>query len=258
MKKGEQMIDVHCHILPGLDDGSPDMDSSVKMAAIAANSGTRCLVATPHSNQVGRYENYYTPGLENLFHTLKTALEAKSIPLKLFLGMEIFASDDLYEKITSGMLIGLNHSHHYLVEFHFDETPVRIQKYLNDILDAGGIPLIAHPERYYCVQDCPELVYDWLSMGCLAQINKGSLFGRFGRSPQAVAETLLFNGLVTCLGSDAHSPYRRTTDMEGTHRYLIHHLGHEITWLITEENPRRILNDLPVITHGRPPGADFD
>lgn len=252
------MIDMHSHILPGIDDGSPAMAQSLAMAAMAAESGTRHLTATPHSNQAGRFENYADDGkLERLFRTFQQELERAGIPLSVSLGMEIFASDDLYEKIRDHRLIGLNGSRYYLVEFHFDEDPLQIYRYLASVFRAGGIPLIAHPERYHCVQDTPALIYDWMQMGCLAQINRGSLFGRFGRAAMQTADTLLFNGLVTCIGSDAHSPWQRTTYMRDAELYLQEHLGPDITHLITEENPARILNNLPLETRGRLPGIDY-
>ena len=247
------MIDIHSHILPGVDDGSQNMEDSLQMAAMAAGSGSRAIVATPHSNQEGRFENFYTPQLAERFRMLRSEVSRAGIPLTVYPGMEIFASDDIEEKILSGRLIGLNHTRYYLVEFHFDETPSGISRCLNHIFRAGGIPLIAHPERYYCVQDRPELIYEWLQNGCLAQINKGSLFGRFGSGARQAAEILLFNGLVTCIGSDAHSPVRRTTHMRDTLSYLYDQLGEEITWLITEENPSRILKGLPVPVRGRDP-----
>lgn len=252
------MIDMHAHILPGIDDGSPDMEQSLAMAALAVEGGTRHLVATPHSNQAGRFENYASDGrLGRLFRSFRRELDRADIPLTVSLGMEIFASDDMYEKIRDHRLIGLNGSRYYLVEFHFDEDPLTIHRHLMTIFRAGGVPLIAHPERYFCVQDTPALIYEWLQMGCLAQINKGSLFGRFGRDAMRTADTLLFNGLVSCIGSDAHSPYQRTTHMRDTELYLREHLGPEIAHLLTEENPTRILNNRPVETRGRLPGAEY-
>ena len=248
------MIDIHTHILPGVDDGSPHMEDSLQMAAMAASSGSRALIATPHSNQEGRFENFYSEELEREFAALQEEIRLAGIPIAVYPGMEIFASGDIGEKITGGRLIGLNFSRYYLVEFYFDETPAVIKHCTDEIFAAGGIPLIAHPERYFCVQDRPELVYDWLQQGCLAQINKGSLFGRFGESARRAAETLLFNGLVTCIGSDAHSPFRRTTHVAELLDYLYDTLGEDITQLITEENPARILGNRPIPVRGRYPG----
>ena len=98
--------------------------------------------------------------------------------------------------------------------------------------------MIAHPERYEAVQDYPTLVYEWLRMGCLTQVNKGSLFGKFGRRPQQAVEILLQNDLVTCVASDAHSPYMRTTYMGDAEGYLEEVFGDRKAYLLLTKNPR--------------------
>lgn len=247
------MIDLHTHILSGLDDGSREMDDSLALADLALEGGVDRLVATPHSNQLGRFENFYSHDLARHFRRFQSALEEAGIPLTVYLGMEIFASDDMEEKIRDGALISLNHSRYYLVEFEFDEEPGRIGDYLEQIFAVGGVPLIAHPERYHCVQDYPVLAYEWLRMGCCTQINKGSLFGRFGRHAARTAQVMLENQLVTCVASDAHSPYMRTTYMADARDYLAGQFGeHEMRRLMVD-NPMRVIRNEEVPRHGRPP-----
>lgn len=247
------MIDLHTHILPGIDDGARFLDDSLGMAAIALEGGVHTLAATPHSNQVGRFENYYSHQLEELFQRVCRILSEEELPLEVVLGMEIFASGDLEKKIRQGDLISLNRSRYYLVEFEFDESPRQIRRFLEQIFATGGVPLIAHPERYFCVQDAPWLVYDWLQMGCLAQLNRGSLFGRFGRHSAAAAEFLLEHDLATCVASDAHRPYVRTTFMGDVRDYLAEQFGEDVMRRLTLDNPRRILRNEDVPPHGRLP-----
>lgn len=247
------MIDLHTHILPGLDDGAQDLDDSLGMAELALESGVDLLVATPHSNQAGRFENYASDRLAQVFQQLQRELAREQLPLKLYLGMEIFASDDIDEKIRRKKLIGLNGSRYYLVEFDFGEDPDMIGYFLEKIFCAGGIPLIAHPERYFCVQDYPAFVYKWLKMGCYTQINKGSLFGMFGRHAAQTAKVLLRNDLVTCVASDAHSPRMRTTFMGDAREYLSEQFGDDEMRRLMVENPGRILRDMEVPAHGIPP-----
>ena len=251
------MIDLHTHILPGIDDGSDSLDSTLQLAEIALDNETDCIVATPHSNQIGRFENFCSEELNELYEAVCRELAREHLPLELYLGMEIFASDDMGEKIRSGHLISLNRSRYYLVEFHFDESPDRITEYLKLIFDAGGVPLIAHPERYYCVQEYPFFVYDWLRMGCEAQINKGSIFGRFGRRARECAHVLLDYDLVTAVASDAHSPYMRTTDMSDAQRYLSEVYGSDKAGRLLERNPRRILRDRDIPEHGWVPEREM-
>ena len=247
------MVDLHTHILPGLDDGAEDLDDSLKLAELAMAGGVNMLVATPHSNQDGEFENYASRALEEVFQWFQRALAKAQLPLNTYLGMEIFASEDLAEKIRLGKLISLNRSRYYLVEFAFDEEPSMIRHYLAQIFAAGGVPLIAHPERYFCVQDYPALVYQWLRMGCFTQINKGSLFGRFGRHSAQAAEVLLQNQLVTCVASDAHSPHMRTTYLKDAREYLIEQFGEDEMHRLMVENPGRIVRNWNIPEHGRSP-----
>ena len=113
------MIDLHLHILPGVDDGSRDMDDSLAMADLAARSGVRTLVVTPHSNQMGRFENFCSSELTEAFDELETEVKRAGIPIRILRGMEIYASEDIGRKIRQGMLTGLAGSHYYLVEVPF-------------------------------------------------------------------------------------------------------------------------------------------
>lgn len=242
------MVDLHVHILPELDDGARSMEEAVEMAELALESGVDTIVATPHSNQEGRFENYNTPELTGVYENFCRVLREEHLPLKVLPGMEIFALEKTGEKIKDGWLIGLNHSDYFLVEFPFDAEIWWMGGMLEEVLDQGKIPLIAHPERYYGVQEYPALVWEWLQLGCYTQINKGSLFGKFGRRAQHTVEVLLQNDLVTCVASDAHSPYMRTTYMGDARDYLEEWLGESRAYRLLKKNPEIIIN------HGKVPG----
>lgn len=249
------MIDVHLHILPGVDDGSRDIDESLAMADLAARSGVTTLVATPHSNQMGRFESFCSPALTEAFDQLEDQLEKAKIPVRLLRGMEIYASEDMGRKIRHGRLTGLAGSHYYLVEVPFGAPPSWIEARLQEIQAEGMIPLIAHAERYYCVQDDPVLVYNWLSEGCRIQVNKGSLFGRFGRLAERTAHTLMENDLISCIASDAHRPDVRTPWMKDIRDYLIRHAGDHYAQQMLQSNPEKIINNQTIRMHGHPPGS---
>ena len=248
------MIDLHTHILPGVDDGSGSMEESLTMAEMASYAGTEILVATPHSNQIGRFENYYNRGLADRFKHLEESVKAEDIPLIMVRGMEIFATDDMRERIQRGELISLNASDYYLVEFPFGAAPEWIQARLMDIISLGKIPLIAHPERYYCAQDQPEYIYHWLTMGCLTQMNKGSMFGRFGKHAQELADLMLRYRLVTVISSDAHSPIQRTPHMGEAWDYVADKIGMNWAFRLFERNGERILRNERVPRHWHRPG----
>lgn len=247
------MIDLHTHILPGVDDGAQDMEEALEMAYLAVQSGVHTLTATPHSNQRGYFENWNSSKLQKVYESFCLAVRKEKIPLEVLPGMEIYSSDDLQELIRDRQIIGMNHSAYYLLEFPFDSDADIISHRLTQVLDMGKFPLIAHPERYFCVWDMPELVYRWIQMGCVTQINKGSIFGKFGRHAKKAAEILFRYHLVTCVASDAHSPYMRTTYMKDIYKELVHRFGVREADLLTEENPARILQNRKIKAHGELP-----
>lgn len=240
------MIDLHTHILPGLDDGSPDLETSVLMAAVAAESGVTHLVATPHSNQRGAFENYASPALQVRFDCLRTAVHEAGIPLELSLGMEIFGTGDVLQLLHDGRLLTLGGGRYLLIEFGFHEDPLRIERLLDALLADGYWPVVAHPERYYGLQRMPNYLFDWANRGIVLQVNKGSLFGRFGRGAQALAAAMLERGLVGCVASDAHGPDVRTPDLAGAWDYLAERCSEELARCLLEDNPGRILRSEPL------------
>ena len=247
------MIDLHVHILPGLDDGAASMEDALEMADMAVESGVEALVVTPHSNQPGRFENFCSEELQEVYEEFLSELEKEKIKLKVYPGMEIFATEDMAEKIRDGQLMGLNGSSTYLIEFPFDADPYWIGNQLEAVRELKKRPLIAHPERYFCVQEFPGMVYEWIKLGCLTQVNKGSILGRFGRSAGITAEVLLENDLVTCVASDAHSPYMRTTYMGDVREVLETHFGEDVLHRLLTENPARILENKIIPIHGKTP-----
>lgn len=247
------MVDLHVHILPGLDDGANNIDDALEMAEMAVESGVKRIVVTPHGNQMGRFENFYSDELVDSYQQFRQALDDERIPLEAFLGMEIFASEDMCQRMLEGSLIGLNGTDTYLIEFPFEADPFWIGEQLENVLDINKIPLIAHPERYFCVQEFPGLVYEWLSIGCLTQVNKGSVLGRFGRGAGVTSEILLNNDLVTCIASDGHSPYMRTPYMGEIRQLLEEHFSGQTAYRLLKENPERILANKKIPTHGNAP-----
>lgn len=242
------MIDIHCHILPGVDDGAQSLEDSLMMAELACESGVQAIIATCHSNQEAYFENYESPELRDVFRELKRALEAEKLPLILFRGMEIFSSDDMVGKLKQGRLLTLNQSSYALVEFDFSEEPWKMESAFEDLLEYGIIPVIAHPERYHCIQDEPNLLYEWMQMGCLSQMNKGSIFGKFGKKAAKTADMMLQHKLVSCIASDAHSPYARTPYMGDIQKYLSEQFSMEYMNLLLRKNPLRILENKSVET----------
>lgn len=236
------MIDIHSHVLPGVDDGSVNMDMSLEMLAIAADSGVRTLVATPHCNIPGEFDNYRSPELEELFRELQMEAEREEIPIRLCRGMEVYATPELPALLREGRVWTINGGPYFLMEFSFGENPDFCGEVLRECCALGYRPVIAHPERYFFLQEDPELAYDWCTAGYALQLNKGSLLGRFGPEVRDTAELLVRHGLAACVASDAHRPYARSTHMGEIRTFLDREYGEDYRRLLLEENPARILS----------------
>lgn len=236
------MIDIHTHVIPGIDDGSESMEMSLEMLAISAESGVDTLVATPHCNIPDEYDNYADDSLLARCQQLDRRREEAHIPIKLYRGMEIFATERLPELLQTHQVWTLNDTDYFLTEFSFDEDPDFCRDILRRCSRLGYRPIIAHPERYFFLQNDPELAFEFCVSGYGLQVNKGSLLGRFGPRPKRLADLLLQHGLCACVASDAHRPYERSTHMGEVKEFLEEEYGEAYMKLLLEENPARILS----------------
>lgn len=235
------MIDIHAHILPYVDDGSADMEESIEMLQMAADSGVSRIVATPHCNIPGSFENYWGSGIEERFRDLQREAQGRNIPVEILTGMEVFATPELPELLRQKKILTLNQTRYFLTEFAFDEEMWFCDNLLEACENEGYIPIIAHPERYFFVQEYPDLVYFWRERGYGIQVNKGSVLGRFGTAARRTANLLLEHNLVSCVASDAHSSGHRTPHMAELRWYLEKNFGVEYAEMLLVENPKRIL-----------------
>jgi protein-tyrosine phosphatase len=220
-----------------MDDGARNMGEALAMARIAVNSGITDMVATPHCERGGIEE------IQNSYRRLCRAVEEEGIPLKLHLGMEIFATEDTARLLKQGQLLTLNGSRYPLVEFDFLAGGEQETDILQDICAAGYRPLVAHPERYLFLRKHPDLMNIWWDMGCLFQVNRGSLVGRFGIEAQQLALEMVDRGFATVVSSDAHSSIRRTPWMEQVGHMLRREFSSGAALYLLERNPEAILND---------------
>lgn len=238
------MIDIHTHIIPGVDDGSDNLDDSMEMVRLSARSGVTVLAATPHSNIEHHFENYSTPLLWKSLKELNQRVAEEGIPVKVVSGMEIYATDDVAEKIVEGKLIPINGSRYYLMEFPFDASPRWMNEVISSVLAIRNVvPVIAHPERYYSMQEYPETIWEWVMRGCLFQINKGSVLGKFGPDAFRVSMELMEYNLAACVASDAHTPYARTTYMGEAWEFIAKEYSPAYARLIMEERPGKIIQN---------------
>ena len=231
------MIDLHSHILPGQDDGAQSLEASLAMARMAVDSGVTSMAATPHCAGDRTREVYAA------WQLLKEALEENEIPLKLFLGMEIFGTPETARMLSEKQLFTLNDSRYPLIEFSFRSDGLEETRILHRVCKAGFRPVVAHPERYDYVQHDPAILNLWVQMGCLLQINKGSLLGRFGPVEERLALELVDRGFAFAVASDAHSPHMRTTWMKDVRDLLRQVFSEEAAAALLERNPRKLINN---------------
>lgn len=247
------MIDIHTHILPGVDDGAEDIYDSIEMASLAYEYGTKVIVATPHCNIPGEYDNYFGSEYIRTFQKTKEIIQRERPGITLLAGMEVFATEDLPRLLTEGKVFPINRSRYVLMEFDFGEDPDFADEVLRQVKEVRAVPLIAHAERYEFVQDDPRIVYRWKKMGYEVQVNKGSFLGRFGEDARRTAYELLNHNLVTAVASDAHSPIRRTTCMADAYDYLSEEYSSEYLNILFDVNPRNICNGEKTIQFRRIP-----
>ena len=249
------MIDIHTHVLPGVDDGSESMAMSLKLIETALESGTHSLITTPHCYQ-NIFDNYAGEKLQERWDALHDAVHRAGLPVHLYQGMEIMAREDLPDLLKQGKVWTLNSSKYFLLEFEFGENPAWCRKIISACIKAGYVPVIAHPARYYFVQDDPSVVYDWYQLGCGIQLNKGSILGENGRQARDTALSLLRHCVVSCVASDAHRTYWRNTDMRGCTEYLEKNFGEDYAYMLVEENPDRILRGRKLVGYKPLPYAE--
>lgn len=233
------MTDLHTHVIPGIDDGSDSMETSVRMLKIAAESGVTTLAATPHFDRSCGYANYVSDELEESFEALER--EAASIGIKLVKGMEIFADEDVPELLEQGLLWTLGGTRYFLTEFSFTEDPDYCAEFLYSCERRGFRPIIAHPERYKFIQHYPQTAYEWCRRGYGLLLNRGSLLGAFGEQAELTAVKLIKHGLAAGIASDAHGAGRRTPYMKDVRDLIAEDYGEDYAGLLLERNPARIL-----------------
>lgn len=237
------MFDIHCHILPGVDDGSGNMNDSIEMAQLAVESETSAIIATPHCNIPGMFDNYYSESFREIFEKLKKALNDKKIPVEIYSGQEVFLSKHFEEHLEKNELITLNNSRYMLTELDFKIDAKSAIQRLEKVISHGYIPIIAHPERYGFVIENPEVISRLRSAGCLIQVNSGSLTGYFGHYTQKTADIIIRNRLADFVASDAHSQYSRTPDLSQVHELICENISYDYADILIKTNPVKVLNN---------------
>ncbi len=239
------MFDLHSHILPGLDDGAKTMEEAVAMIRLAAQNGTRAILATPHSRDI--QETSAHQALQSRLDKLKKEAQRESIKIDVVLGMENHLTPDLPQLVERGEGYSINDKGYILVELPFSFYPDYTEDVLFDLQAKGLTPIIAHPERQASIQADPNLMKRLVERGILGQVTAMSIIGQFGPEALRSAHTLMKRGLVHVIASDAHRPTGpRIPVMSEAVEEAIKIVGKSASEAMAVSNPEAILEGRPV------------
>ncbi|GGH56487.1 tyrosine protein phosphatase [Paenibacillus silvae] len=224
------MVEMHCHILSGLDDGPVQMEQSVAMAEKAAASGITSIIATPH--HLNGYFHNEPMVVNQAVQRLRAELSKRNIRLQIAPGQEIRVHDRLIEDLYAGKCCTLAGSRYMLLELPFGHIPSQFPEILHELRTAGITPIIAHPERNLVMLKKPLLLSDYLSQGGLCQLTAESFTGLFGRKVQKWCFHFCKENGFHFISSDAHDTKRRTFRLDTIYALLEKRFGRRYTQLL--------------------------
>jgi protein-tyrosine phosphatase len=229
------MVDLHLHLLPGIDDGSPTLDISIAMARMAASDGITHSIATPHASH--RYSFDPAVNLERL-NELREALAQEAIPLNLATGCDFHISyDNVQDAIEHPKKYTLNGTDYLLIELPDHGLSPNLTETFYELRLAGMIPILTHPERNPTLQKDPSRLADWLRDGMLLQVTTSSVLGNMGKSAQRLAHQLLRDRWVHFLATDAHNIERRPPLMREAMEFVAEKYGEAYAYSLCVANP---------------------
>ncbi len=235
------MIDIHCHILPEVDDGPKSWETAEAMCRMAAEDGIEHMVATPHANDRFYFDRAY---LQQLLDALQRRIGAKP---RLSLGCDFHLS---YENMQSALEMPEKYciasSRYLLVEFSNSSIPHRIDLWFAQMIEKGRVPIITHPERNPLLQKDQKAILYWIEQGCTVQVTASALSGGWGGRAGEVARSLLRQNAVHFLATDAHDSQRRVPVLSEAKRVVAGEFGAEMARTLVERNPRAVIDDTEI------------
>jgi protein-tyrosine phosphatase len=246
------MIDIHSHILHGLDDGAATLEEALAMCRMAAADGIQVIAATPHSPASRAGSNYDPALIHERIAELRAALAAEGTTLEIVAGTEIYYDARIVEQLRRGALLPYAGSHTVLLELSHSAPPPLIEQAVFAVQAAGYRVVLTHPERIAAVQQNPNTLLPLAERGALMQLTGAALTGEQGERLQATAEALLIHGMAHVLASDAHGmPPRRAPVLWAAHARAAMLVGVQAADTLVLATPTAILHDAPL--HLPPP-----
>ncbi|HVA72420.1 MAG TPA: CpsB/CapC family capsule biosynthesis tyrosine phosphatase [Candidatus Limnocylindrales bacterium] len=226
------MIDIHCHILPGLDDGSDSLETSLTMAEVAIEEGVTRVIATPHASS-------HFPFVPELVRARRDEIQSRlGERLAIATGCDFHLSYENLEALRAEpSRFTLNQKNYLLVEFADFSIPASMDQTLHELQLMGLYPIITHPERNPLIRSQWERLWGWLRQGCFVQVTAQSITGGFGRRAQDAADTLLDAGAIHFIASDAHNLTTRPLRLKPAYDVVVKRSGEKLAQALFEENP---------------------
>lgn len=233
------MIDIHCHLLFGVDDGPEKIEDSIAMLKVAKEQGITNIVLTPHYRRgMFKFDG-------NLVLEHKNALEpyADELDIKLHLGTEIHVNGDILEYLEDGKVLSLAASEYVLTEYEYHTDYSYLFKMTQELIRHGYIPVIAHVERYECLVKQPNRLETLQEIGALVQMNAGAIIGEDGYAMKQFCKKALKHGWVDIVASDSHDVKKRACYMEDCYDYVSDKYGEKLAYRLMIKNPKKIINE---------------
>lgn len=235
------MIDIHCHILPEVDDGPKSWETAESMCRMAAQDGIEHMVATPHANDRYFYDREYLSGL------LQNLRERIGDTPNLSLGCDFHLSlENMQAALVTPEKYRIGGSRYLLVEFSNFSIPVQLDEWLGQMVELGTRPIITHPERNPILQQTGARVLQLVERGCAVQVTASALTGSWGAKAREMAHWFLKEKAVHFLATDAHDTVRRPPVLSEARKIVAKQFGEEVAEALVEGNPKAVVNDQPL------------
>jgi protein-tyrosine phosphatase len=235
------VVDIHCHILPEVDDGPKSWEVAEAMCRMAASDGIEHMVATPHSNDRYFYDREY---LSTLLLELQRRIGPKPT---LSLGCDFHLSyENMQSAVEKPARYRIGDTRYLLVEFSNFSIPPQVDEWFTRMCQTGTTPIITHPERNPILQETPQRVLEWVELGCTAQVTASALTGSWGARSREIAEWLLQKKSVHFLATDAHDTERRPPVLSVARKIIAKQFGEETAQALVETNPRAVVKNEPL------------
>ena len=231
------LYDIHCHILPGVDDGAKNMDIALALIEKEIEAGVETIILTPHFRK-----EMFEPDMEDIWNAYDELLyETRYKNIRLYLGCEFHANMEMVETLDNDLRPTVEDSRYVLTEFAHNSTRAFMKERADALLMSGYRPIIAHIERYRATRKDFDLIEDLIEMGCEVQVNADAIIGRDGLGAQRFCKKLMQEDMLHYVGSDTHNLRGRAPHLGECCEYLKKHMGRLYTSRIMRDNPSKIV-----------------